>query len=357
MTPLRICLIASSRFPVAEPFVGGLEAHTHALAGALKARGHEVSLFAGPGSDPALGVHELDVAVLSVSQLARADVGAAPEEWMREHHAYLSLMLDLSRTGADRFDVVHNNSLHHLPVAMASAIEVPIVTTLHTPPTPWLESAMILAPHESHFVAVSSSTSESWAHAVPSTVIMNGVDTGLWRPGPGGERAIWFGRLVPEKAPHLAIEAARLAGIPIDLAGPILDRAYFSRCVSPLLGEGVRYLGHLDHAQLVDVVGSSCVTVATPVWDEPYGLVAAESLACGTPVAAFAMGALPEIVDDTCGRLAVPGDTASLAEAMKESTRLSRDDARSRALEFCSLDRMVDQYERLYLGLAGTRAA
>ena len=94
--PLRICLIASSRFPVAEPFAGGLEAHTHSLASELIRRGHEVTLFAAPGSDPALGVTELGVEPFSSSPAARADVGARPEQWMREHHAYLKLMLDLN---------------------------------------------------------------------------------------------------------------------------------------------------------------------------------------------------------------------------------------------------------------------
>ena len=61
---------------------------------------------------------------------------------MDEHHAYLQLMLRLGRTGRGDFDVIHNHSLHYLPVAMAATVPVPIVCTLHTPPTPWLESAI-----------------------------------------------------------------------------------------------------------------------------------------------------------------------------------------------------------------------
>ncbi|WP_291051100.1 glycosyltransferase [Herbiconiux sp.] len=348
MRPLRICLIASSRFPVAEPFAGGLEAHTHSLARALIARGHEVSLFAAPGSDPALNVETLDVASVSLSSRARSDVGAPPEAWMQEHHAYLALLLGLAATGHERFDIVHNNSLHHLPIAMSSALEVPFVTTLHTPPTPWLESAMRFAAPSARFVAVSQHTAEEWSHAVAADVIPNGIDAGRWKAGPGGERAIWFGRLVPEKGVHVAIDAARLAGVPLDLAGPAHDPEYFDREIAPRLGPDVRYLGHLPSAELAHRVGHSSVCVVTPRWEEPYGLVAAESMACGTPVAGFARGGLVDVVGAAGGRLCAPDDVGGLASAIRLASLLPRDAVRAHAVAHCSLDRMVEAYERLY---------
>jgi glycosyltransferase involved in cell wall biosynthesis len=357
MTSLRICLIASSRFPIREPFAGGLEAHTHALARHLMARGHQVSLFAAPGSDPRLGTRELPVEAFRPGALDRPDTAVTPESWMKEHHAYLGLMLELARSGRRRFDVVHNNSLHHLPVAMSAAVDVPMVTTLHTPPVPWLESALRYAGAGSAFVAVSRFTSRAWSHAVRSTTISNGVDVDRWLPGPGGGPAIWFGRLVPEKGPHLAIDAARLAGMPLELAGPCLDSEYFETKIVPRLGDTVRYIGHLDHEQLRATVGRASVAVVTPTWDEPYGLVAAEALACGTPVAAFARGALPEFVDETVGALATPDDVADLARAMAHAVALDRGHVRLIAVERCSISVMVDRYEDLYHRLTTPAAA
>jgi glycosyltransferase involved in cell wall biosynthesis len=371
MRRLRICLIASSRFPVAEPFAGGLEAHTHSLARELRARGHEISLFAAAGSDPELMAGALDVERFVSSEQARSDVAAPPEQWMREHHAYLALMLELGRSGADRFDVVHNNSIHHLPVAMAGTIAVPMVTTLHTPPVPWLESAILLQPAAasptgapaaspsgashgpSRFVAVSRDTADRWAHATTADVVLNGIDTDRWREGPGGGDAVWFGRIVPEKAPHLAIEAARLAGRPLVLAGPVHDREYFARAIEPQLDDTVRYAGHLTTDELVDLVGSSAVSIVTPAWPEPYGLVAAESMSCGTPVAALATGALPELVTPSSGRLAPPGDPAALARAIEQAAAVSRTTTRQHALDSCSVGAMVDAYEAIYAELAG----
>lgn len=85
------------------------------------------------------------------------------------------------------------------------------------------------------------------------------------------------------------------------------------------------------------------------MWDEPYGLVVAESLACGVPVAAFARGAIPEILDETCGVLAVPDDVRSLAQAAQAALSLKREDCRRRAEQTCDARRMIDSYEALYL--------
>jgi glycosyltransferase involved in cell wall biosynthesis len=344
---MRVGLIASARFPVAEPFAGGLEAHTWSLARGLRQRGHDVTLFAAPGSDPALDVCELQVKAPRISSTARADVSAGPDWWLQEHHAYLALMLEL----ADRdLDVVHNNSLHYLPVAMASTLRTPVISTLHTPPTPWLESA-IQAPRHCpvRFAAVSAHTAAAWRHVVPDAVVVrNGVDTQRWQPGPGGGPLVWSGRLVPEKAPHLAAEAAVRAGLPLRLAGPVLDQGYFDARVRPWLSRDVEYVGHLRTNQLVELVGSAAASLVTPSWEEPYGLVVAESLSCGTPVAGFARGALPELVGPEHGRLVAPGDVTALAAALPEVMALDRAVVRAHALSRCSVTTMVRGYERMY---------
>ncbi|MGA5499285.1 glycosyltransferase family 4 protein [Streptomyces cinereoruber] len=355
MSPaLRIVLIASARFPIGEPFAGGLEAHTWTLAKTLSERGHHVELFAAPGSDPTLKVHELPVHRPVLSTAARADVSMPDAVWMAEHHAYLRLMLDLARDGERRFDVVHNNSLHHLPVAMAPALRLPVVTTLHTPPTPWLESAVQAQERcPVTFTAVSAHTAKAWHATAPGArVIRNGIDTRLWSPGPGGPYLVWSGRLVPEKGAHLAAEAARKAGWPLRMAGPVGDRQYFADRVEPLLGDGIEYVGHLDRRVLVRLVGGAAAALVTPCWDEPYGLVVAEALACGTPVCGFERGALGEIVTPDCGRLAPADDSAALADLVHETVRLDRRAARERAEHFCSLDTMAEQYTAIYEELA-----
>ena len=357
--PLRIALGASCAHPVGQPFAGGLESHVWLLARGLRRAGHHVTLFAAPGSEAGVATREFPSQAWAPSPVAERDVSMAPRDFLADHHAYLHTMTHLATTLAGDFDLVHNHSHHYLPLAMAPLLPVPMLTTLHTPPTPWLESAISVA-GDAHlqFAAVSGHTARAWTClSRQPDIVPNGVDLDRFALGPGGDRLVWTGRLVPEKAPHLAIQAAGAAGMGIDLAGPLSDPAYYRDVVRPLLGGHARYLGHLPHADLADVVSHAAAAVVTPVWDEPYGLVVAEALACGTPVVAFARGGIPEILgDDRCGALVAPGDIAQMARGRSSPTTRGSSRVRAYAEHHCSSARMLQHYLVLYRGLAATTA-
>ena len=220
-----------------------------------------------------------------------------------------------------------------------------------------LESAVAVSGRASSFTAVSQCTARAWAGTVDARPVLNGVDTRAWQPGPGGGPVVWSGRLVREKAPPLAIDAARLAGREIVLAGPVQDRRYVDECSLPRLGPDARLAGHLDHRRLARLLGRASVAVVTPAWEEPYGLVAAEAMSCGTPVAAFARGALPEIVADGTGVLAGPDDVAGLAAAIDAAAGCDRRAVRRHAVEQLSAHRMVEDYEQVYASLVQQEVA
>lgn len=353
---LRVAIVADARYPIAEPFAGGLQSMTWHLARGLAARGVRVRVCAAPGSDPLLGIEELAVRPPRISAQARSDVSMPPGEWLEQHHAYLRLMLDLARR--PDIDVVHNNSLHYLPVAMADALGVPMLTTLHTPPTPWLEPAIDQSTsRHSHFVAVSDYTAEQWRHVARVGVVPNGIDTDQWPRGPGGDDLVWFGRVVPEKGLHLALDIAERAGRRLVVAGPVADPAYWRERIQPRLGPRAHYAGHLRQAELARLVGRSAVALVTPDWDEPYGLVAAEALSCGTPVVGFARGGLPDVVDSHSARLVPAGDVDAAAAVLGEAEALDRAAVRGRAVSSCSIETMVDRYLELYTHLGAEQAA
>lgn len=352
---MRVGIVASARHPIREPYAGGLERHTHALATGLRARGHDVTIFASGDSDPRMHVEPVCARAngLDLSAAAQQDPSMLSRRFMEEHHAYLTLMLRLA--GRTNLDVLQNSSLHHLPVAMADTVPMPMVTTLHTPPTPWIESAVAASPETSTgaFVAVSDHTAASWTHVPVSRVIANGIAVHEWpfSADADPDLAVWTGRIVPEKGTHLAIEAAHLAGMRIAVAGPA-DPRYLHAEVLPRMEPDDVLLGHLGHADLAAAVGTAAVQLVTPCWDEPFGLIVPEALACGTPVAAFDRGAMGEIIDPACGRLAPADDVEALAEAARDAAALERRDCRSHVEDHFAIGPMVEQYEQFYAELS-----
>ena len=341
---MKIAILAHLKHPIAQPFAGGLEMHTHLLTQALQRGGHDVTLFASEGSDPALH----PVTLCPPTGEAFDPVQAMLIDSV-ESDAYAAMMEAVSNGG---FDLVHNNSLHGIPLRASKRLRAPMVTALHTPPFPSLEAGVREAASGMAFAAVSQSLAEEWRTIVPDAqVIGNGIDltTFAFRSEAAAPAyAIWSGRIVPEKGLHLAIEATRKAGLSLAFAGPRGDTAYWNAEIAPRLGPDVMDLGHLDHAALALHLGGARVALVTPRWEEPFGLVVAEALACGTPVAAFARGALPHILDAGCGRLARADDTDDLASAILAAASLDRRACRARVEALFDAAVMTERYEALY---------
>lgn len=346
---MKIGIIAHLKHPIRTPFLGGLEAFTYDVSKRLIARGHEVILFASSKSDPLLNVYPI------LNDDSYDDVTGYREkrpnlssEYMAEHHAYMELMQHIDTLG---LDVIFNNSLHYVPITMAGMISTPMLTVLHTPPFFELKNAVELERRQAGitYVTVSARNAENWkTYTDECMVIHNGIDLESWTyyaAAQQGDYAVWFGRIHPDKGTHLAIEAAKLAGIPLKIAGSVADEKYFKTQVDPLLGGLIEYVGHKSHQELNFLIGNACVSLITPVWEEPFGLVVAESMACGTPVAGFAVGALPQLVTADTGALARAGDVKDLASVITAARQKKRSACRAHAERNFSVETMITAYE------------
>ena len=348
MRPLRIAIVSHIRQPIAQPFMGGMEAHSWHLARGLRARGHDVTLFASGDSDAGVRLSPL-----------------CPEHYDRVYpwHDFhgtdaLNRFLDDSFAGAlndlraGEFDVIHNNSLHRYPPRLARRDRLPMLTSLHVPPFGTLRRAVhASAAPWSDFTTCSSRQRDAWwpeGGPPEAHVVANGIDLSDWPfTHKGDGSAVWAGRITPNKGTHIAVKAARIAGVPLTVFGTIEHRDYFEDEVRPLLGGDIRYSGHLPAPDLAKAFGAASVALFTPLWDEPFGLFAIEAMACGLPVATIEMGAVREVIGD-CGSYAPPEDPHSLAKALIDARAVPRDRPRARVERLFSLNRMLSRYETLY---------
>jgi glycosyltransferase involved in cell wall biosynthesis len=352
-----IAVIAPLRHPIREPHAGGLEAMVWDRVRVLRARGHRVLLCAVEGSqfqENAPAEFRLPAAVWTDERDA-TDSTYPPGHLERAVPA-LEGALDYIRRHAGTIDLVDNHSLHPLPLTWAGRLGVPVMTTLHTPPLPGLVEAARTAERPGQFFAVSAYTAAQWReHGVDALVVPNAIDGGRWRLGPGGDDLVWFGRIVPEKGLHLAVRAARLTGRTLRIAGRVGDVPYFQQHIRPFVGDGVEYVGPLGQPALARLVGGSACALVTPLWEEPFGLVLAEALTTGTPVATFDTGGIAEVAGTASAVRLVPmGDVEALAEAAEQlagergSNQSRRRQARAAAIARFSLDQRVAELETVF---------
>ncbi|MCJ2015125.1 glycosyltransferase [Methylobacterium sp. J-076] len=348
---MRIALLAHLRHPIAPPFAGGLEAYTWHLAEGLGARGHEVVLFAAGDSDRRFALDP----VIPVHHEARFPGLEHRGDGGLTAHVDAGYAAACARIAGGGFDLLHNNSLSRFPLDGARRGAVPTLTSLHVPPYDALRWFVHESPAPRHRLTTPSRAQRAawWPQGAPPevSVLPNGIDPAAWpfqERGDGG--AVWCGRIAAVKGAHHAIAAARRAGVALTLYGPVEEPDYWAAQVAPRLGGAIRYGGHLTGAALAGEIGRASVFLFTPCWDEPFGLVAIEAMACGLPVAGFATGAAPEVVGEA-GRLVPQGDEAALARAVGEAIAIPRSVPRGRVLAHFTRDRWLDRCEALYADL------
>lgn len=335
-------MIAHVRHPVAAPFMGGMEAHCDTLVRQLMSEGHHVTLLASGDSASNLPLHaiaphsyeaELPWALWHGTDTLR--------EWLlRAYRRAWDAVV------AGGFDVVHNNALFPDLIDWASRDGVAMVTSLHVPPFGALHSEVERnAGTEWQQFTVCSAQQQGLWPAGTTDVAWNGIALGDWPYSDRGlGRAIWVGRITPTKGTLQAIAAADAAGVALDIAGPIDCRDYWDE-VRPMLRAPHRYLGHLSGQALTNAVREASVLVATPMWDEPFGLTLVEAMACGVPIAALGRGAIPEVV----GNAGVVAPTvADLPDAIRAATRIDRAIPRARVELHFSAAAMTRRYAEAY---------
>ena len=334
---MRIAQIATLYTPVRQHDSGSVEQLVWLLTRELTRLGHEVTVFGAAGS-------ETCGEVVVTQPGAYAQHGAF-NDWQLCEWINLCRAVEQS----DRFDVLHSHAyLRGLP--FETFTRTPMVHTMHIMPGRDEASLWEMMPGTC-VTAISHYQWRDFPEHQPAAVIYHGVDEQEFplRAEPD-DYVCYLGRFIPEKGPRAAIAAARALGLRLVLAGAPSD--YFHASIKPLLDDAaIQYAGFVNGPARSRLLGGARALLYPVREAEPFGLVLAEAMMCGTPVASMRLGAVPEIVDEgiTGSYAASP---AEFPQAVLRALDLDRRAVRARAEARFTAERMAREYAAVYRRLA-----
>jgi glycosyltransferase involved in cell wall biosynthesis len=345
---MRIGVVAPLVAPLAERQPYGNHVFLCDLARGLASRGHEVVVYAAERSRvPGIALTRVAVDPRVRGRFALlGDTGELETRLMDEAFARL-----FERARRHGHDVLTQHAFDR--GALACCADIPTLHTLHLPP---MRPAMVEAARATPAAlgTGSGACARLWRDATGREVVAlpNGVPD-MHLPGCTPKpSAVIAGRISREKGTAAAIRVARRAGLVPLVVGEIYDEAYFRSEVVPEMG-GVALVPTVPREELRAMMACASVTLMPVEWDEPFGLVAAESQLAGCPVAGYRRGALPEVVEEGVGgHLVTPGDEDALVAAIPAALRLDRARIRREARERFGMDACVERYERELARLA-----
>ena len=351
MKKLRIAQIAPLWVKVPPEKYGGIERIVAMLCDGLVEKGHDVTLFAAGGS-------KTKAKLISVFEkpLIEAGISWSNPIWNLRN---LSKAYEMAKDGD--FDIIHC----HLDIWGLFFHNLTKIPTLHTMHNPLYrtnadankDDRLRLFTEEAYrtnIVFISQSAKNQAMLQFPeekARVIYNGSDLShLKFNSKGGDHFIWIARVNKHKGIENAIAAAEKTGVKLLLAGRIdpTQTEYFEKTIKPHLNDKIQYVGELTEEQLSDFYGNAKALLYPIEWEEPFGLVVTESMACGTPVIAYRRGSMPELIENEKNGFVVESNLDELIEAMKKIDNIDRKIVRKSIEERFSKEIMVNNYEGAY---------
>lgn len=359
MKKLRIATFVTSHFTV-PPSKGMIYAPMDvaiSLSGELALRGHRIDFFAPAGS------HLPKVKNLRPVDLGLKPLRQSPFGILRDPRAKgdeLSKIFNLwdqyflseiyRRALAGDYDLVHIHPIDRaLPWGKALS-EVKTVYTLHDPIYPWrAEIFRMFSSGNQHLVSISDSQRKPAPDLNYAGTVYNGIELNKFPfSGKSGDYFLFAGRIIKEKGATEAIQAARKAGVKLLIAGSHGNDDYWNKKIKPYLGKMIIYAGAVNRNQLYKYFQKAKATLFPIQWEEPFGMIMAESMSCGTPVIAFNRGSVTEVIQN--GKTGFIVDTVQeMAAAIKKIDIIDRAECRIWAEKKFSTERMTDEYEKLFL--------
>jgi glycosyltransferase involved in cell wall biosynthesis len=347
MDPLRIALVAPPMLPVPPPTYAGTERVVAALGDALLDRGHDVTLYA-PGDSKFGGT------LVPTPEQSLWSTG-----YQGDVSSYINVTLARVWADLDRFDIIHSH-VETLGFLFARHSTVPVLTTLHGRLDVSGIPELLEEFREIPLVAISDSQRRWSPDANWVATIHHGLPLKRmpFSPIPGDYLA-FVGRVTPEKGVAECIQVAKAVGMPLRMAAKVYDeheKVHFAEVVEPAIRDGVvEFLGELGQPERDALYAGAAATLMLGAWPEPFGLVAIESMATGTPVIARRAGALTETIEHGETGFLID-DELEAALAVRFVRDLDRARVRRLVIDRFSPERMVEEYEAAYRALVDAPA-
>ena len=324
---------------------------TYFLVEELVRRGHEVTLFASSDS-------ETSARLVSICDSQTVNLRDGPQELFLPYQLLLSKMIVEQ---SHQFDLIHDNYFEtFLLSSFFPFSHCPIVHTIHNDFFHFkkLKEAMLKIDNQDFYVFISQNAFKAASEVKNKTFIYNGIDIKLFPfDKTPDDYFVWLGRLASKKGAREAIEAALEADVNLRVAAAIdtpAKQEYFDKEIKPLLGAKIKFEGELDFQKKIGLLQKAKALIAPIQWEEPFGLVMVEAMACGTPVVAFNRGAAPEIVrNGETGFVVKEGDIKGLVAAIHKINKIERENCRKYIEENFTIEKMVNAYEELYRKILG----
>lgn len=362
---MKILLLSTLKRKVTADETASRSQIIYQLGKGLVERGHEVSLL-GTGDSKIPGV-----TTISVIDRGWVDLEPTENPWFREI-ATLQLMLEKVVEIQNDFDIIHNHTFpDFLPAVVSSRLNTPLVTTLHIQPVDYIDTLLSKYP-EGSFVSISNAHKSGFRKANIKHIVHNGIDLSLHPFEKNKEDyLLWIGRIsgaknadgsyMDAKGVRHAINLAKATGQKLFLTGPVHDRRAFEADIAPHLNDKIKWIGSisaeqpLSKSETVKLMQNAKAFLMTINWEEPFGLVMAESMSCGTPVIGFKRGAVPEIiVDGKTGFVVDPKDgIVGLQKALEKIDTIKPLDCRNHIEKNFSIEAMIKKYEEVYTKTLG----
>ena len=345
---MKIAVLAPAWFAVPPTGYGGIEWIVSLLADGLVDAGHDVTLFASGDSR-------------TKAELAGAFTEAPSRQIGRTFWELQHALSCFARAG--EFDVI-NDHTGMLGATLGATTSTPVVHTVHGPldgqPGEIYDAIAKVAPGVG-LISISMNQRKPKPNLNWIANCQNALDFSVYPCKPHrGEYLLFLGRLSPDKGAHRAVAVAMETGLPLKIAGKLQEpkeREYFHELVEPHLVDGIEYLGEVTHGEKVELLQNARATLFPIEWEEPFGLVMIESMACGTPVIATRWGAVPEVIED--GRSGIIVDSyREMPGALESADNLDPLELRRYVEEEFSPERMVRDYVEAYeatIAAAGKR--